>query len=46
MGKYLHEYKKFVSIRTNVFSRKELVIIIGISVVVSVILFISYMAGR
>jgi hypothetical protein len=35
-----------MSFQANVFSRKELVIIIGISVVVSTILFISYMTGR
>jgi hypothetical protein len=35
-----------MSFQAKVFSRKELVIIIGISVVVSTILFISYMTGR
>jgi len=35
-----------VGFQASVFSRKELTIIIGISVVVSTILFISYMTGR
>jgi len=35
-----------MSFQANVFSRKELAIIIGISVVVSAILLISYMTGR
>ncbi|MDH3854700.1 MAG: hypothetical protein OES27_01125 [Nitrosopumilus sp.] len=46
MGKYFHQHKKFMSFQANVFSRKELAIIIGISVVVSAILLISYMTGR
>jgi len=35
-----------VSFRASVFSGKELVIIIGISTVVSVFLYVSYVAGR
>jgi len=35
-----------VGFQASVFSRKELTIITGISVVVSTILFISYMIGR
>ena len=35
-----------MSFRTNVFSRKELAIIIGISVIASLILYISYVTGR
>jgi hypothetical protein len=35
-----------VSFRASVFSRKELAIIVGISVVVSAILFIAYTIGK
>jgi len=35
-----------MSFQASIFSRKELAIIVGISVVVSTILFIAYMAEK
>jgi hypothetical protein len=35
-----------VSFKASVFSGKELVIIIGISIIVSAILYVSYVADR
>ena len=35
-----------MSFRTNVFSKKELAIIIGISVIGSSILYVSYVTGK
>jgi hypothetical protein len=35
-----------VSFKASVFSGKELVIIIGISIIVSTILYVSYVADR
>jgi len=35
-----------VSFRASVFSKKELLVIIGSSVIVSVILYITYVTGR
>jgi hypothetical protein len=35
-----------VSFRASVFSGKELAIIIGISTIVSVILYVTYVTGR
>jgi len=35
-----------VSFRASVFSKKELVIIIGISVIISSILYMTYVTGR
>jgi hypothetical protein len=35
-----------VSFKASVFSGKELMIIIGISTIVSAILYVSYVAGR
>ena len=35
-----------MSFQTDVFSKKELAIIVGVSSIVSVILFIAYMIGK